>query len=106
MTPPMDARPVICAFEPSAPARLAARAAAWLATELRAPLELVHVFDPGAQPAFPREGGLIDPVMRQRLTMQRDERERARARRILDTVADDLGAVDATCLVLDGPVLP
>ena len=78
----VDRRPVICAFEPSGPARLAAHMAAWLAEQLQAPLELIHVFDAGAQPALPRDGLLKDPVIRGDVADRLDDRTRALALRL------------------------
>jgi nucleotide-binding universal stress UspA family protein len=80
--------------------------AAWLADEIAAPLEFVHVFDPGAQPALPRDGVLIDPVLRDTLDDRHDKRERALAHATLEELAVDLGRPDAATLVLEGQVLP
>jgi nucleotide-binding universal stress UspA family protein len=101
----VDARPVICAFEASSPARHAVEAAAWLAGVLRAPLEVIHVFDAGAQAALPRQGALRDPFLRGKLRRRIDERARARMRRVLESVVDPLPSNDARTLVLDGLVV-
>jgi nucleotide-binding universal stress UspA family protein len=102
----VDAQPVICAFEASAPARRAIEAAAWLAGALRAPLEVIHVFDAGAQAAVPREGGLRDPVLRREVRLRLDERERARMHRMLQSVVEPLPGNDVETVVLDGLVVP
>ena len=102
----VDAQPVICAFEASAPARRAVEAAAWLAGALGAPLEVIHVFDAGAQAALPREGALRDPVLRREARLRIDDRERARRRRMLQSVIEPLRTNDANALVLDGLVVP
>jgi len=102
----VDARPVICAFDASSQARRAVEAAAWLAETLRAPLEVIHVFDEGVQPALPREGALMDPLVREKVHLRRDERTRARMRRMLRNVVDPLLNDDVETLLLDGRVVP
>jgi nucleotide-binding universal stress UspA family protein len=100
------AQPVICAFEASTPARRAVEAAAWLAGALRAPLEVIHVFDAGAQAALPRHGSVLDPVVRQKLRVRIDERTRGRMRVMLQSVVEPLPNDDVKTLVLDGLVVP
>ena len=102
----VDARPVICAFEASRPAWCAVEAAAWLADALGAPLEVIHVFDAGAQRALPREGALGDPVLRREARRRIDERERARMRRMLQSVVAAFPSSDLRAEVLDGLVVP
>jgi nucleotide-binding universal stress UspA family protein len=81
-------------------------AAAWLAGALRAPLEVIHVFDSGAQPALPREGVLRDPVSRRKARRRIDERERARMRSMLQSVVETIESNDVKTVVLDGLVVP
>jgi nucleotide-binding universal stress UspA family protein len=102
----VDARPVICAFDASSEAWRAVEVAAWVADALRAPLEVIHVFDEGAQPALPREGALTDPVVREKVRLRSDERTRARMRRILQSAVDPLPNEDVETLLLDGRVVP
>jgi nucleotide-binding universal stress UspA family protein len=102
----VDAQPVICAFDASRPARRAVEAAAWLAGALRAPLEVIHVFDAGAQAALPRHEALLDHVSRGTLRLRIDERTRARMRRIQQSVVEPLPDNDVKTLVLDGLVVP
>jgi nucleotide-binding universal stress UspA family protein len=101
----VDAQPVICAFEASTPARRAVQAAAWLAGALRAPLEVIHVFDAGAQAALPRHEPGLDPVLRQKLRVRIDERTRADMDNMLQSVVEPLDD-DVKTLVLDGLVVP
>jgi nucleotide-binding universal stress UspA family protein len=102
----VGAHPVICAFEESEAARRAVEAAAWLAGALRAPLEVIHVFDAGAQAALPRQGALRDPVLRRKLRRRVDDRARARMRRALQSVVEPLPSNDVRTLLLDGLVVP
>jgi len=102
----VDVQPVICAFEASRPARRAVAAAAWLACELRAPLEVLHVFDAGAQPTLARQEALLDSHLRAEARLIRDERTRTRMRRILQSVVEPLANNDVKTLVLDGVVVP
>jgi nucleotide-binding universal stress UspA family protein len=102
----VDGRPVICAFEESSPARRAVEAAAWLADALRAPLEVIHVFDDGAQPDVPRHGDLADPVAREEARRRIDQRTRARMRGALRSVVGQLPIDDVETLLLDGGVVP
>jgi len=102
----VDARPVICAFEASAPARRAVEAAAWLAGALHAPLEVIHVFDAGAQAALPGTGALVDPAVREEVRVRIDERTRARMRDSLRRVVAPLASTRVETRVLDGLVVP
>src|SRR4051812_35825728 len=102
----MDAQPVICAFEASRPARRAVEAAAWLAGALRVPLEVIHVFDAGAQPDLPQDGVLREPVLRRKAQLHMDERTRGRMRRILRSVVEPLPINDVKTRVVDGLVVP
>jgi nucleotide-binding universal stress UspA family protein len=98
--------PVICAFEASPPARRAVEAAAWLAGALRAPLEVIHVFDAGAQADLPRDGPYLDPVLRGELGARIDQSTRVRMGRTLRSVVEPLPIDDVKTLVLDGRVVP
>ena len=80
--------------------------AAWLAEQLQAPFELIHVFDDGAQPALPRDGLLMDPVIRGDVAARLNDRTRALALADLKSLAQDLLTPDAACEVLDGRVVP
>jgi hypothetical protein len=83
---------VICAFDDSPSARRAAEVAGWLAAALNARLELIHVFDPGAQPALPREGDLRDPAIHLHVRAGPNERTKARMQAIMEGVAGRLPA--------------
>jgi nucleotide-binding universal stress UspA family protein len=94
--------PVLCAFDPSTPSHAAARMAGWLAVELRAPLELVHVFDPGELPALPREGAAADPVLRARAYAAMERAAERQAHDALETLAAELPAADVAGYVPRG----
>ncbi|HEY7076717.1 MAG TPA: universal stress protein [Solirubrobacteraceae bacterium] len=93
---------MLCAFDVSEPSMLAAHAAAWLAGELGAPLELVYVLDPGALPALPPRGPARDPHLRQHLYKLQERRVAASAREDLDAAVCALPAEDASGTVLTG----
>jgi nucleotide-binding universal stress UspA family protein len=101
----VDGQPVICAFQDAPPARRAVDAAAWLAHALRTPLEVIHVFDAGAQAAVPRHGDFADPLRRQELRVRIDERTRARMRSVLSSVVDRLSNDRVEAVVLEGLVV-
>jgi nucleotide-binding universal stress UspA family protein len=102
----VDARPVICAFDASGPARRAVEAAGWLAGGLRAPLEVIHVFDAVAEPDLSRQGVLRDPGLRRHARRYIEKRKRARMRRILQSVVEPFSGNDVNTLVVDGAVVP
>jgi nucleotide-binding universal stress UspA family protein len=94
-------RPIICAYDGSAPARRGAEAAGWLAERTGAPLELASVVDEGQLPALPREGAAADPALRDKLYTMQEARARLAARRELERAAAGLGGA-ATYAVHDG----
>jgi nucleotide-binding universal stress UspA family protein len=102
----VDGHPVICAFEAAAPARRAVEAAAWIADALRAPLDVVHVFDAGAQAAVPRHGDFADPLLREELRDRIDERTRARMGSLLRSVVEPLPNDHVETRLLEGLVVP
>jgi nucleotide-binding universal stress UspA family protein len=102
----VDGQPVISAFEESPPARRAVEAAAWIADALRTPLEVVHVFDAGAQAAVPRHGEFADPRVREELRVRLDERTRARMRSSLQSIVEPLPNDHVETLLLEGLVVP
>jgi nucleotide-binding universal stress UspA family protein len=102
----VDRRPVICAFDASKPSMDASLAAAWLAAELRAPLELLHVLDHGALPALPRTGAHRDPGMRAELREDLQRQAEAQARADVEAAVFALDADDATGRVLTGSPVP
>jgi nucleotide-binding universal stress UspA family protein len=67
---------------------------------------VIHVFDSGAQPALPRQGILMDPVLHEKARLQSDEWARACIFRILQSVVEPLPNNDVKTLVLDGRVVP
>jgi nucleotide-binding universal stress UspA family protein len=101
----VDVPPVICAFEASPPARRAVEAAAWLAGALQAPLAVIHVFDSGDQPALPREGDLLDPLVYREVRIRGDRRARSLMRETLLRLVEPLDGEIST-EVLEGSVVP
>jgi nucleotide-binding universal stress UspA family protein len=98
----VSARPIVCAFDASEPARHATAVAAWLAAREDAPLQLIYVLDEGQLPALPRQGAAADPVLRDQLYTMQEGRVRVWARRELAAAADGLTGVTATYEVHDG----
>jgi nucleotide-binding universal stress UspA family protein len=98
----MNASPVICAFDGSEPSLLAARAAAWLAGELGAPLELVHVIDHDELPALPRHGPTLDPQVRENFHEVQEQQAEGRAREELDAAVAALSVDGASGTLLTG----
>ena len=98
----MSARPIVCAFDASEPARRGVVAGAWLAARTGTPLELVYVLDEGALPALPREGATADPALRDRLYSMQEDRVRLWARRELAAAVGGLDGVAATYDVHEG----
>ena len=101
----MSAPPILCAFDASKPARLGARAAAWLAGELDVPLELVYVLDHGELPALPRSGPRLDPQVREELYEVQEQGAEVWARQELDSAVSALpGGGASGTLLLGQPV--
>ena len=92
----MSARPIICAFDATEPARLAAHTADGWPSSWTPSLELVYVLDEGALPALPREGAGADPVLREKLYRLQEHRARQQARRGLEEIAGELPGTQAS----------
>jgi nucleotide-binding universal stress UspA family protein len=80
--------------------------AAWIADALRTPLEVVHVFDAGAQAAVPRHGDLANPLLREELRAGIDDRTRAHMRRLLRSVVEPFPNNHVETVLLEGLVVP
>jgi nucleotide-binding universal stress UspA family protein len=102
----VSARPIVCAYDASAPARRAAEVAAWLAAQAGVPLELLYVLDEGALPSLGRHGAMADPVLRGQVHSMQDDRARLWARRELQAAAAALTGVGATYSLHDGRPVP
>jgi nucleotide-binding universal stress UspA family protein len=103
----MSDRSIICAFDASETARLAASTAGWLANALAATLEIVYVLDAGGVlVAAPREGAGADPVLRARVYELQADRLRERMLSELAATASSLDGVQVTFAVHDGLPVP
>lgn len=89
---------VICAFERTDVARHAARAAAWLAGRLDAPLVLAHVFDPMGIGTPPVRALTAASLASEDL----EQGARDRARLLLADAATTVGDVDTTVRMPEG----
>lgn len=97
----MSTRPVLCAFDASEPSILAARAAAWLAELLRAPLELVYAVNPDELPAWPR-GAHLESFVQDALPRIQEWIAEDIARSRLEAALSALPHADVTGSVLTG----
>jgi nucleotide-binding universal stress UspA family protein len=102
----MSRGPVLCAFDASEPSVLAAYVAAWLATVLPAPLELVYVVDHDDLPALPPHGAGIEPHVRDALPQIQEQIAEDGARADLDAALSALPHPDVTGSVLTGLPAP
>jgi nucleotide-binding universal stress UspA family protein len=102
----VSARPIVCAFDGSEPARAGLAAAGWLAGHTGAPLELLFVLDEGALPAVGRQGAAADPLLRDQLYTMQEAHVRLWAQRELAAAVASLGGVEATYAVHDGQPVP
>jgi nucleotide-binding universal stress UspA family protein len=102
----VSARPIVCAFDGSEPARGGLAVAGWLAAHTGAPLELLYVLDEGTLPALPRQGASADPTLRDQLYTMQEGRARLWAQRELAAAAASLGGAGATYAVHDGQPVP
>lgn len=100
----MGAHTVLCAYDTSEVSQLAARAAAWLAHQLGAPLELVHVVNHEELPVLSRRGPipLLDAPSHDDLEALEEHRTESRARAELDAAAWALDVECASVTVLTG----
>jgi len=101
----MTLAPVLCAFDASEPSLVAAHAAAWLAAELGAPLELVYALDHDELPALPRSGPTLDPEVRDMLHEHQERDEEAWARAEIAATVSTLPGDDVSgCVLIGWPV--
>jgi nucleotide-binding universal stress UspA family protein len=99
----MTGRSIICAYDASDTARLAATTAGWLAKAMAATLEIVYVLDAGGVlVAAPREGAGADPVLRGEFYELQADRLRERMLSELASTASSLDGVRVTYSVHDG----
>jgi nucleotide-binding universal stress UspA family protein len=98
----VSTRPVLCAFDASEPSILAADVAAWLASALREPLELLYVVDHDDLPALPPHGAGFDPLVRDALPVIQEQIAEDAATQELEAVLSTLPHTDVTGTVSTG----
>jgi nucleotide-binding universal stress UspA family protein len=94
--------PILCAFDASEPSILAADVAAWLASSLHAPLELLYVVDHDDLPALPPHGAGFDPIVRDALPLIQEQIAEDDATAELQAVLATLPHAEVTGTVLTG----
>jgi nucleotide-binding universal stress UspA family protein len=94
--------PVLCAFDATEPSLLAADLAAWLASAMGAPLELVYVVDHDDLPALPQSAAHTTPDVRDALHELQERVAERTARTHLETTLSSLPHTDVTGSVLTG----